>query len=148
MLLNILGIYLRIRKVDRAEHEWIRGFLTGSGIYVVAPNFLNILQFFSCKSIKNWLSYASAKFEPQWLKNAAVLGSTSLFGICESHLMYLACCAVTFGLNDFKLGKGIAQSILNGFAQKKLQNVQKIRGYNVSKYHYPSKTRGSTRAQP
>jgi hypothetical protein len=47
-------------------------------------------------------------------------------------LMYLACCAVTFGLNDFKLGKGITQSILNGFAQKKLQNVQKIRGYNVN----------------
>jgi len=37
----------------RAEHKWIRGFLAGSGIYVVAPNFLNILQFFSCKSIKN-----------------------------------------------------------------------------------------------
>jgi hypothetical protein len=37
----------------RAGHEWIRGFLAGSSIYVVAPNFLNILQFFSCKSIKN-----------------------------------------------------------------------------------------------
>jgi hypothetical protein len=39
--------------MPRAEHEWICGFSAGSGIYVVAPNFLNILQFFSCKSIKN-----------------------------------------------------------------------------------------------
>ena len=38
---------------------------------------------------------------------------------------------ITFGFNDFKLGKGVTKSILNGFAWKKLQNVQKIWGYNI-----------------
>ena len=37
----------------RAEHGCTHGYLAGNGIYVVALNFLNILQFFSCKSIKN-----------------------------------------------------------------------------------------------
>ena len=37
----------------RAGHGWICGFLAGNGIYAVALNILNILQFFSCKSIKN-----------------------------------------------------------------------------------------------
>ena len=42
----------RVVNIDGAGHEWIR-FLVGSGIYIVAPNFLNILQFFLCKSIEN-----------------------------------------------------------------------------------------------
>jgi len=29
---------------------------------MIAPNFMNILQKFSCKSVKNSLSYSSAKF--------------------------------------------------------------------------------------
>jgi hypothetical protein len=48
-----LRLSSRRQNNSRAGHEWIRGFLAGSSIYVVAPNFLNILQFFSCKSIKN-----------------------------------------------------------------------------------------------
>jgi hypothetical protein len=39
--------------LTKAGHKWIRGFLAGSGICAVALNFLNILQFFLCKSIKN-----------------------------------------------------------------------------------------------
>ena len=35
----------------RADHGWIHRFLAGNGIYVIAPNFLNILQFCLCKSI-------------------------------------------------------------------------------------------------
>ncbi|KAF8957718.1 hypothetical protein BDZ97DRAFT_1951103 [Flammula alnicola] len=71
------------------------------------------------------------EFEPKLLKNAAVLRQTSLFEIRGSILTYLVCCEITFEHKDFKLGKSITQSVLNGFAPKKLQNFQKIRGYKT-----------------
>ena len=58
-----MGTLAQTPSIFRAGHGWIRGFLAGNGIYVVALNSLNILQFFSCKSVENWLSYAFAKFE-------------------------------------------------------------------------------------
>ncbi|KAF8950273.1 hypothetical protein BDZ97DRAFT_1771552 [Flammula alnicola] len=74
-----------------------------------------------------------SQFEPKLLKNAAVLRQTSLFEIRGSILTYLVCCEITFEHKDFKLGKSITQSVLNGFAPKKLQNLQKIRGYKVNR---------------
>jgi len=121
-LFSILSIVFP--KHVRAENRCTCQYFASSNIDLVAPNFLEILQFFSCKSVENWLSYPSTKFEIHVPE-----GDPMAYQIRPTDPKKEVWRTAAFIKH---LGEGITQSVLNGFELKKLQNFQRIRGHKLN----------------
>ena len=121
-LFSILSIVLP--KHVRAENRCACQYFASSNIYLVGPNLLKILQFSSCKSAENWLSYPFTKFEIHVPE-----GDPMAYQIRPTDPKKEVWCTAAFIKH---LGEGITQSVLNGFEVKKSQNIQRIRGHKLN----------------
>jgi len=103
------------REMHRYSHGF-RGFFVAGHVVQIKTIFL---QFFSCKSVKNWLSYAHSILRSISPKLMSQLSRVAKTGRCGTRSAYPWRLWHQFWA--FKLEMSITQSILNRFAWKKLQ---------------------------